>query len=186
MSLEEVTSQLGLHYKEWKAAEKEKDKFKKEFFKLATEAVEDSLAEQVVDVGYRGMPEVDARNLLANGYPRWTVTDIRVSSDGYEAILKENPALKKFSFVNADGLMYERQVSVGSPIIDDEALQIQDPELYERITYVPEPERVLRPLEELDADDLSALGQYIYDGKATVKLAAPRKAKTEELDEASE
>jgi hypothetical protein len=56
-------------------------------------------------------------------------------------------------------------------------------EVDNKIDYLwPESQRVLRPLDSLDADTLAALSEYIYEGKPTVKLAAPRKAKAEELE----
>jgi hypothetical protein len=47
-------------------------------------------------------------------------------------------------------------------------------------------ERVLIPLEELDSANLAALEDYIYPGKPSVKMAAPRKAKAEDLEDDDE
>lgn len=122
---EDVTSQLGTSYQKMKAAEKEKNRWKNEFFRMI---------------------------------------DNEVGED------------KPFEFVNeSDGFLYSRQISQGAPSLDDEKLKREDPELWEEITYVPEPERILRPLEELDPDQIAKLGDYLVPGKKMNKLAAPKK-----------
>lgn len=122
---EEVTSQLGTSYQKMKAAEKEKNHWKNEFFRMI---------------------------------------DNEVGED------------KPFEFVNeSDGFLYSRQISQGAPSLDDEKLRKEDPELWEEITHVPEPERVLKPLEELDPDQIAKLGNYLVPGKKMNKLAAPKK-----------
>jgi len=89
---------------------------------------------------------------------------------------------ESFEYVNRhDGYVYSRQMNVGSPTLDDERLQKEDPQLWEDITYIPEPERTLRPLEDLTPEQLARIGDYLLKGKSVAKLAAPRKAKPEEL-----
>ena len=87
-----------------------------------------------------------------------------------------------FEYVNkTDGLVYSRQISNGAPLLDDERLREEDPELWDQITYIPEPERTLKPLDELDPELLAKVGSYLITGRVTTKLGAPRKAKPEEL-----
>lgn len=128
---EEVTSQLGKSYKKMKEAEKEKNHWKDEFFRMI---------------------------------------DNEVGKD------------EAFEFVNAtDGFVYTRQISKGAPSLDDERLREEDPELWEEITYVPEPERTLKPLDDLTPEQLARLGDYLVAGRQTVKLGAPKKVKPEDL-----
>lgn len=131
----------------------------------------------------------------------------------WEAIMVEDPELKAFTYVNPeDGMVYTRQVVSGSPTLDDERLKAEDPDLWREITYVPhfdaiigvmyefgvdgvqmdkfdrlwdicEGPRLLRPLDELPPETAAKLQRYVYIGRPTVKLSAPRKAKPEELDE---
>ena len=87
-----------------------------------------------------------------------------------------------FEFVNKkDGLVYSRQISRGAPSLDDDRLRKEDPELWDEITYVPEPERTLRPLEDLSPEQLAKVSSYLLPGKITPKLGAPRKATLDDL-----
>lgn len=214
--LRDVTAKLGMDYKQWKEGEKAKNKAREEFFKLATQAIP-ALEERVVTI--TADSEEAAREEIERIYPRHRLDDIRPLSPGasdWEAIIIENPALRKFTYVNpSDGMVYERQVSDGSPGLDDERLKAENPDLYARVTTVPNedwikdvmyhcgvvtinvdeefnkylrtldgaPERTLRDLDSLEDKDLAELADYIYEGKPTVKLAAPRPAKEEELAE---
>jgi hypothetical protein len=210
--LTKITTELGEAYKAWKDGEKDKDELRKQFFTAIDERLaQEKPAEKYVTIGHRGMAEEDARERLTKKYPTWKVDELRPSGDGWEAILVELSAYAAFTFVNAaDGKVYQRQVSAGSVYIDDERLLEEDPDLWFKVTEVPnrgtladllyecgvdhlevdnkidylwpESQRVLRPLDSLDADTLAALSEYIYEGKPTVKLAAPRKAKAEELE----
>lgn len=78
--------------------------------------------------------EIDA--YVKKHYPAWRV----VSVTGHHAIIEENPSLKKFRWVNpiTEEVM-GRDVVESGPILDDEALQVEDPELWEQITEWPEP-----------------------------------------------
>jgi hypothetical protein len=116
-------------------------------------------------------------------YPRYSVVEARahVEEGGYtEVLLRERPEYKSFTFVNKkDGQAYTRQISEGAPILDDEALKENDPELYKEITKT---ETVVIPVEEMTPAQLQKIEDYVYPGKLTVKLGSPRKAKPEELE----
>lgn len=128
---DDVTSQLGTSYKKMKEAEKEKNRWKDEFFRMA---------------------------------------DTAAGTD------------QPFEHVNKkDGFVYTRQISKAAPSLDDERLREEDPELWEEITYIPEPERVLKPLEELSPEQLAKIGEYLVAGRVSVKLGAPKKAKPEDI-----
>lgn len=87
-----------------------------------------------------------------------------------------------FEYVNKqDGMIYSRQISKAAPSLDDDRLREEDPELWEQITYIPEPQRTLRPLEDLSPEQLAKVGEYLVAGKVTTKLSAPKKAKPEDL-----
>lgn len=181
--LDAVTEQLAKAYESWKSGEKAKNKLRDEFFDAVnTEIGGNSLAEKYASVN--APDEASARDRLKKQYPAWTVDEIRQGEDDlWEAVLIENPNFVSFTYVNKEiGVVFQKQVSSGSIYIDDERLAEEDPDLYEEVTYVPEPERQLKDLESLPPHILAKLADYIYEGKPTVKLAAPRKAKDEELE----
>lgn len=183
--LDKVTNELGYQYRVWKGAEKKKEESKKQFFELVNNEV-NMLAERLVEISARD--EAQAFDIVKMRYPRWIICDFRCtkvmeSKRVFEFIIEENREYKTHSFTNpTDGLVYTRQVVAGSPQIDDERLREDDPELYEAVTYVPEPERQLRPLDELTDVEMAKLSEYMYEGAPIVKLAAPRKAKPEDLE----
>lgn len=206
MSLEKITADLGAAYKEWKAGEKKKNAAKDEFFKLINEVVQ---PEEKLYVFHGPEDQDDAWAIIEQRNPGWTVQAIRPCEGGYEAILESDPTLTPFSFDNPeDGMTYGRQVQAGATLLDDERLLQDDPELWVKVTEVPNADtikevmyecgvdhteldgrldllwphtqRVLRNFEELDPDTLAALAPYIYEGKPVVKLPAPKKTKVED------
>jgi len=179
--LDLITKGLAGAYKEWKSGEKSKNKFRDDFFQAIEDEVSSSpMAEKIATIG--AADEASARSLLSKQYPSWTVDEIRETDGVYQAILVENPQYVGFTYVNKDlGLAFQKQVSSGSVFVDDERLAEEDPELYEQVTYVPT-ERKLRDLESLPSELIAKLSEYIYEGKPTVKLAAPRKVKEEEVE----
>lgn len=181
--LNAVTEQLAKAYESWKSGEKAKNKLRDEFFEAVNTTIsEGSLAEKYASV--HAPDEASARDRLKKQYPAWTVDEIRSGKgDLWEAVLTEDPAFVSFTYVNKElKVVFQKQVSSGSIYIDDERLAEEDPELYDEVTYVPEPERQLKDLESLPPHVLAKLADYIYEGRPTVKLAAPRKAKDEELE----
>lgn len=187
MPLDAVCTLLGAHYADWKFAEKEKNKFKDMFFAYATERSGAS-EEVLVTVYGRGISEADAIERAEKYNPRFGVDVIRPSKDGWEAIMVTRPEYTSFLYVNGDAnvsprMVYQRQVVDGPPLLDDERMAADDPDLYAEITFeLPWGERVVRPLHSLDASTLMRVQGYIYKGKPTVKLPAPRPATEEELD----
>lgn len=183
--LKDLTLRLGLGYRAWKDGEKVKNTAKDDFFEAVEEMFrEQNLAEKFVTV--HAESEADAREILAKQNPDWVVGRVLSLEDGrYEGLIIENAAYQPFSFVNPDdGMVYSKQVVAGQVFVDDERLKSEDPDLYEQVTYVPEPERVLKDLDDLPAHVLAKLSEYIYQGRPTVKLAAPRRATDEELESA--
>lgn len=180
--LKEVTAMLGSDYKFWKAAERDKNDMKDRFFELATEALQqETLATDVLVLEAKDADE--AEELAKKQRPRYKIVKLHKKGDQWVVIVEEDPALTPFIYVNPeDGMVYQRQVVEGSPMLDDERLQEEAPDLWEEITYIPEPERKLKPLDTLTGEQLAALQPFLYSAKPSVKLAAPRKAKPEELE----
>lgn len=179
--LQAITARLGLFHKQWKDSEKAKGDTRDEFFTAATESV--SCDERLIEIEATSKEEAIAE--IEKRHPLWRVDDVRCVVDNrWEAIIIERPEFKKFTYFNPDTKMiYERQIAQGAPSLDDERLQEENPDLYARVTYVPEPKRQLRPLEDLADEDLAALQDYVFEGKPSVRLASPRKASEEELSE---
>lgn len=181
-NLKSVTEKLAEAYSDWKSGEKAKNKLRDEFFAAANEEIKSgNLAEKYASVD--APDEASARDRLKKQFPAWEIEEIRNDKNLWEAVLVENPDFVPFTYVNKElGVVFQKQVSSGSVYIDDERLAEDDPDLYEEVTYVPEPERQLKDLESLPPNVLAQLADYIYEGKPTVKLTAPRKAKDEELE----
>lgn len=184
MSLDETTKQLGKAHHTWKSAEKEKNKLREKFFREATEALTEELPAQSVERVPAGDME-EALRIAQRRFQRHRVVDVREAEEGtWDVVLEENPELRPFTYVNrADGQVYQRIVSEGSAYLDDESLKQENPELWERIT-AEKTERVMKPLEELDAEDLVKIQPYITTPRPSARLGSPRLAKQEELDEA--
>lgn len=189
MNLLQCTTDLGASYKRWKIEEKAKNDDKEEFFALATEAcISRGLRTQwvLIDLNEEA-PSTTVEHVIAREHPLWEIEERPLGTlDGtYHVVLTENPDLKAFTYVNVDdGMVYSRQISQGSLMLDDERVQLVDPALWEEIIYeLPWGAVTVRPIETLPAEIVARLQKYMYTGKPTVKLAAPRKAKPEELEE---
>jgi hypothetical protein len=181
--IEGITRLLGEAYDQWKGGEKEKETYKKAFFKEATKLLKQEAPAQIMELVH-APDEATARGLAERQFPRFTVLDVLPDGENqYRVALEERADLRPFTFVNPnDGRVYQRSVVEGSPLVDDERLQAEDPELWQRISFIPEPKPTLKPLEELSDEDLAAIRKYLYRGRPTVKLPQPRKATEEELD----
>lgn len=218
--LDKITADLFESYNMWKDGEKSKNTDKDRFFEAVNNEIrKEKPAEKLVETGrgFCGATEEKAREQIMKQHPTWTIDAIRPCENGWEAILVENPKYTPYTYINRDldpPMAFQKQVSAGSVYVDDETLQENDPELWVKVTVVPNedwiknvmyhcnvdghdleseleefmrilpgaPQRQLKPLDSLDPEDLAQLSQYIYQGSPTVKLAAPRKAKDEELD----
>lgn len=190
--LADITRRLGEAHRQWKDGEKTKAQLKDEFFEVITQQMmSGDLAEKLYEV-HEPVRENEAIELAEQYNPGWEVSAIRAvqfdyedgeSIPGWEVILVEDPQYKAFQYVNSDDeMVYTKSIVAGSIQLDDERLKECDPDLYEQVTYVPEPERRLRPLDELPDIVLAKLQKYMYEGKPIVKFPAPRKAKAEELN----
>ena len=177
--LEEITKELGLAHSRAKEWDKTKTQYRAEFFKIATESHE-TLAEKIVNVDAETLS--DAILQAEKLYPTWTPLSATEVENGFDVRIKENPEYMPFTFVNhEDGMVYQKQVASGPVMFDDERFKQDHPMLYEVVTHVPEPKRELRPLDDLSDEQIAIIQDYIYEGKPTIKLAAPRKAKEDEL-----
>ena len=174
-----ITRQLGASYTEAKKWDKSKNELRKEFFEVAKQSHE-VLAEKFIAVDADSL--ADAILEAEKQYPDWIPLSATQTDNGFDVHLKENPEYKPFTFVNSeDGMVYQKQIVGGSVMFDDERFNKDHPDLYNVVTYMPEPKRELRPIEDLSDEQISIVQDYIYEGKPVVKLAAPRKAKEDEL-----
>lgn len=180
-----VSQRLGKVYKAWKNSEKMKDEVKKEFFAAVTEELKDSVPAQAVEE-IEAASEEEVLRIAQRRFVRHTViSHEQVQPGTWKIVLEEDPTLRPYTYVNKeDGMVYQRIVSEGSPVLDDEAIQDENPELWQRITKEVT-SRELIPLEEMSEEDVSLLQPYISMPKPQVRLGAPRAAKSEELDDDS-
>jgi hypothetical protein len=182
--LSEVSRSLGEAYRTWKSSGVEKDKLRKEFFETATQAVTERGLQTHINHIY-GPTMDEAKERAAIYYPAWKILEVSNREDGFfEFLFEELPEYKAFTYVNSeDGYVYARQVSTGGINLDDDRLREENPDLYEAVTYEPKVKRQLKSLDELTDEQIVQIQQYMYEGKPTTKLAAPRKAKPEELED---
>ena len=181
-SLEEVCSDLGHNYAHWKKYETAKNASKDEFFALADDRVTSERGLAVKTFTFTAHGAVGARLRAERHNPGWIIDILRETDEEgvWEASLVEDARYQAFS-IDVDGFTYARQISRGSTMVDDEWIEEENPELFKEVTFeLPWGERVMVPLENLRQEVLSRLRKYIYTGKPTVKLAAPKKVKEEE------
>lgn len=175
--IETIVKELAEAYHLEKNAKKAKDETRKQFFESVTkELSEGELAEDIVIVDADDEEEAEIRAKAK--YPTYSVEASRKHPDvegKYEVIIRELPEYKSFS-VSVDGEIWQRQIVIGSPVIDEIRLKEQDPELYEEVTALPT-ERVMKPLQEIDDVALARLQKYVTPGKVTQKLPAPKEDK---------
>lgn len=188
-SIEQATTDLGVHYKAWKSNEALKDADKKRFFALITKLCASDYEPDQILVAVTNVLTLDEASARAEKYnPRYCIDESREAENGFEFIMLERPEFMPFLYVNvADEMVYQRQVTDGSQVLDDDRLQVEDPGLYKAVTFeLPWGVRMVRPFDSLTPEQLGAISDYIYRGKPTVKLPAPRPAKDEELAEVAD
>lgn len=167
-TIEDIVSELGKAYKGWKGNESKKNTLRDEFFEAITRKLtDDSLAERVIEV--EAPSKEDAVRLVTQRYPTWTIPD---SDDGirqhpekeaaWEIILRENPEYISYS-ITVDDKVYGRQVSTGSPMIDDERLQAENPELWLGISRWPNQKFIEELLYNAGVDGHKLDGSYNED-----------------------
>jgi hypothetical protein len=177
----DTVTNLGKTYDEWKRSEREKNERRDEFFSQINEHLKDEVAPQIV-IEFPTDDEEEALRQAQRQYVRHRVVATSQVEQGYKVVLEENPELRPYTYINpADGKVYQRIISEGSPSLDDEALQEEKPELWQGITEEVVTRR-LRPLDELTPEQLEEIQPYITMPKPQPRLAAPRLAKPEELD----
>jgi len=179
--LVQVTKKLGEAYSTVKTWDKAKTEARAEFFKIASQQHE-VLANKIANVEASSLTE--AIKISEQNNPGWNaLSATEVGENAFEVRMEENPDFKPFTFINPDnGMVYQKQIVSGPVMFDDERLESDHPEIYAKVTFMPEPKRELKPLDEIEDELLAVLQDYIYEGKPVIKLAAPRKAKPEELE----
>lgn len=179
-----TTEELYDAYVDWKECEKKKNHKKDAFFRWATDQVQENEPATII-VTVEATTAGEASYKAEEENPRMVQDEVRTIKEGetYEVLLKENPEFRDFTYIDPDlKQVFTKKVVAGSTRLDDETLKADDPGFYEEITVLPT-ERVMKPLEDLTPEQLAKLQEYLSEGKPTVKLLAPRKAKAEELAE---
>jgi hypothetical protein len=187
---QQLAASLGDAYDAFKAAEKKfagtkgakaQPGLKQEFLDEATQAAaQEILATKVTS--FADTTEEKALEQAKKRNPRWDVE--RTSYDKKRRVwlvmMKENPKYKNFTYVDKKNKrVWQKQVVDGSPWLDEVELKAKDNDLWERVSKM---ERVFKGIDELTPQELAEIEDYIYPGAPIVKLAAPRKAKKEELE----
>lgn len=190
-TLAEAVKELAKAYEEFKSAEKRlkgdaKTKKNREpglkelFFHEATQASMVALAKKTVRIK-KETNDASGRDEALRRNPGWVAVSERLDGGEWVVVLEEDPNYKQFEYVDQENkLVWKKQITAGTAWIDDEKLRAADPKLWMRAS---EPTRVLKDLTSLAPKDLVQIQKYIYPGVLQIKLAAPRKAKPEELDD---
>lgn len=136
---EEIVVDLAPAYHEWKGGEKTKNKLKTEFFDAITKYLKEN-GEQAEDLIYIFAKSPDeATELAQKQHPGWVIEDWRdhpTEPGAYEIIIKEDPQFQPFT-IEHDGYIWGRQVAEGSTMLDDERLQVDNPDLWKSVTAYP-------------------------------------------------
>lgn len=179
--IEEVTKEFGEAHAEQAAAKTRMEKLKKQFFDLI-QIPASQLARQTIY--YEGS---DPDNHVATLYPKWKIIKKEVTHlDGeWRIIIEEDPKKKSFSYINPiDGMKYTRTVAESAPGVDLDRLKRENPSLFNEVTVEPpKPERVLKPLSDLEEDQKDELKEYLLPVNLTNRMEKPSKPKAEELEE---
>lgn len=173
-TLAELTQEFGKLHTQKSSIDGRMKKLRAQFFERIT-FTESQLSRQTIyAIG-------DPDRYVAVNYPGWRIRSQSKVHGEWRLIIEEDPAFKKYEYINPeDGKVYQRQVSVSSPKLDLDALKEADPDLHERVTY--QPPRDLKPTDEIDEADRDQLMEYLDPPEVSLKMAAPRKAKPEELE----
>lgn len=175
-TLDEITDELVDSYNTFKDAEKEKDKDRLKFFKACDVEVQGDLARMTIEIPEGDSEPLDIEEFVKVFHPGWRLVEGRAAT----AVIEEDPSSKPYVHINRKlGMVIKREVSQGGPSLDDERLKREDPDLWKRIS---KPTRVLKSTDKISDKDIGAMSEYLVPGKMTAKLAAPRKAKPDELD----
>jgi hypothetical protein len=173
--LSTITTKLGKDHKLQKKYKKNLEADRKEFFAAVDrEIAKQPLARRTFDLN-QTQEQLDEWVLRFN--PGWRIVEI----DHGKVIIEEDPTLKKFSFVNEkDGQVYTRGIVEEAPSLDDEKLQADHPDVWEKLT---EPKRVLMDLSQADPADLAIMEKYLVPGQLKPRLETPRKVKVDDTDD---
>lgn len=136
---DEIAAELAPAYDEWKGGEKAKEKLKGEFFTAITEVC----ASGDLEEGYlliTAATEPEAVEAAERQRPEMNIEEFRKSEDiedAWEFILVENPEYMAYS-VEINGRVWKRGVTEGDSMLDNEAIEQKDPELWKRVTFFKE------------------------------------------------
>lgn len=181
--IEEVAQEFGKAHAEENDAKKRKDKYRLLFFDLI-EIPEDQLSRQTI---YAECDNPEA--YVASLYPKWRIISKKLVDeeipDEWRLVIQEDPAKRNFVFVNPlDNKVYTRTVAESAPQVDLDRLKEDDPDLYESMTFQPDPPpRQLKPLNSLDDDEKETVKRYLLPVKLQNRMEKPRDPKPEELDQ---
>jgi hypothetical protein len=177
--IDEVAQLFGQAHKEEAEWKKQKDKWRKQFFDLIA-IPEEQLARQTIYIDAE-----DAELYVATLYPKWRILKKdKLEPLEWRVIIEEDPTKKTYQYVNPrDNQVYTRTVAESAPEVDLERMALDNSQFWYDVTFQPKPPRELRPLEELDEEQLDKLKNYLLPPKLTNRMEKPRKAKPEELEE---
>jgi hypothetical protein len=152
--LPEITKDLGEQHATKSKSEAELKRKRADFFSALDDLIvqETTLATKTVELpSLDERDQVDINEWMKIYHPGWL---IKGATEG-TLILEENPALKKYAYINRDdGKVYQRILEEAAPSIDDERLAENHPELWLSISRpIPADPFILGLLQEITGDD---------------------------------
>lgn len=134
-NLNKITTMFGKAYRTQKRSAERQAELQKKLFEAFNLHLEDQIRSQKV-IEYEDYPELSLEEIVSVYHPGWRLKRV---VDDKSAVIEEDPALMKFSFVNhEDGTVYGRTITQGNSSLDEERLRSENPELWERVTEWPE------------------------------------------------
>lgn len=134
-NLNKITTMFGKAYRTQKRSAERQAELQKKLFEAFNLHLEDQIRSQKV-IEYENYPDLSLEEIVSIYHPGWRLKRV---VDDKSAVIEEDPALMKFSFVNhEDGTVYGRTVAQGNSSLDEERLRSEDPDLWERVTEWPD------------------------------------------------
>lgn len=126
-----------------------------------------------------------AEKFVLQYHPGWQITDSRPAGKGRKFILEQDPELIGDSVVTGDpenpGYVVTRTIRSGTTMIDLDRMKVEQPELYNDVTELPQVERQPKEEKDLTPEQIEKIRPYIYEASKSAALNV-RKAKPEDYE----
>lgn len=185
LGLDELAEEVGHCHAESGILKTELEKLRKRFF-AALSNKHKAVDRPMKTVYTEETDPIKAEEFVLQYHPGWKITDNRPAGKGRKFILEQDPDLIGDTVVTGDpetpGYVVTRTIRSGTTMIDLDRLKVEQPELYNDVTELPQVERQPKEEKDLTPQQINQIRPYIYEAKKSVALNV-RKAKPEDYDE---